>query len=98
MRKQVLVIAIVIASAILFRPAHLIQELILETVVVICKNKKLWAVIRSGKPLELIPVGNNQFNGSGMPSPIRLLVMFPEGLRDLWIMDWCRYRLLRSLR
>lgn len=45
----------------------------LDTVVVTCKDKKLWAAIRGAKSIELIPVGNNQFNGSGMPSPIRFV-------------------------
>ncbi|MEX6691106.1 hypothetical protein QTN47_26590 [Danxiaibacter flavus] len=45
----------------------------MDTVIVKCKDKKLWATIVGAKPVELLPVGNNQFNGSGMPSPIRFI-------------------------
>lgn len=44
-----------------------------DTVIVTLKDKKLWAVVGGAKPVELIPVGDNKFSGSRLPSPIRFI-------------------------
>jgi hypothetical protein len=39
------------------------------------KNKKLWATLREdkSKEIELIPIAENEFNGSGLPAPITFI-------------------------
>ncbi len=46
-----------------------------DTVVVLLKDKKLWVSIGEdkSKPIELIPVAENEFDGSGLPSRITFM-------------------------
>lgn len=47
----------------------------MDTTIIILKDKKLWVSMGPEEPqeIELIPVAENEFNGSGLPSPITFI-------------------------